>query len=639
MTEERYMQRKLTPETTLDNLRMQAKRWLKTLRKGEPEARERFERVYPKHTGTTVLRDVQYALASEYGFENWKELKLAVQQTARSRTSEAYEQAARDFLEAYKGDATALERLNRYYNRSFTFADVKAEIWRRDYAYRQRSSRVPENYFPMEEAKIILAQDAGFGSWDKLMQAVAAGSPPQGAPYALDSKGNRIGPRRRMTAKDWDELIGTMKEQRIPALDASGLMTDEALARIADLDFVTSLSLGGSRELTDNGLLHLARMPQLEHLEMGEYPGGKLTDRRLEALRYLPNLRRFEMQWQSGITDHGVANLRFCDRLEEVNLMGSPTGDGAIEALQGKAKLRRFSTGRLVTDAGIPLLHNFPLLKAADGEGARLLIDGPFTNAGLAALAGLHGIFDLDLFWHVDHITTDGFAHLLHLPNLASLGCDGELSDDVAMGHIAAMPRLKKLRIQESVATEAGFVTLARSKSIESIWGRVCQNFGSRAFIAFSEMPSLRSLGIGCRNVDNAALATLAEFPALRELTPIDFRDDGFRHIGRCRNLERLTCMYCRESGDPATEHIKGLALKYYYAGLTQITDRSLEILGGMESLEQVDFYECLKITDAGLRFLARLPRLREVHLDGLPGVTLEGTQVFRPGVHLSYSI
>src|SRR5260370_3660239 len=110
-------------------------------------------------------------------------------------------------------------------------------------------------------------------------------------------------------------------------------------------------------------------------------------------------------------------------------------------------------------------------------------------------------------------------------------------------------------------------------------------------------------------------------------------QDEGFRHVGKCAGLERLTCMYCRDTGDAATEHIRELAIKYYYAGLTQITDRSLEILGGMESLEQVEFYECMKITDAGLPFLARLPRLREVHLDSLPGVTLEGTNCFRPVV------
>jgi hypothetical protein len=266
------MQRKLTSATTLDNLRMEAKRWLKAIRKNEPEARERFQRAYPKHIGTPVLRDVQYALAREYGFENWKELKVAVQQTARSRRKEAYQQAARDFVEAYKGDAAALDRLNRYYGRSFMLVDLKAEIWRRDYAYRQRSSRVPENYFPLEEAQIMIAQDAGFGSWQKLMDAVAAGAPPQGVPYAIDRKENRVEPRRRMSACDWDELIGVMKERRIPALDANGLMTDKVLARISDLEFVTSLSLGGSRELTDDGLLHLARMPQLERLDLSEYP-------------------------------------------------------------------------------------------------------------------------------------------------------------------------------------------------------------------------------------------------------------------------------------------------------------------------------------------------------------------------------
>jgi hypothetical protein len=194
------------------------------------------------------------------------------------------------------------------------------------------------------------------------------------------------------------------------------------------------------------------------------------------------------------------------------------------------------------------------------------------------------------------------------------------------------------LRCQGTVATDAGFEALSRSRTIESIWGRECPHLGSRGFVALSKMPSLRGLGVSCKNVDDAALSTLPEFPALRELTPIDVTDDGFRHVGRCERLERLTCMYCRETTDAATEHIAGLRLKYYYAGLTQITDRSLEILGRMQSLEQVDLYECVKVTDAGLTFLASLPRLREVHLDSLPGVTLEGTRVFPGHVRVMYS-
>ncbi|MGC4052397.1 MAG: hypothetical protein QM757_23955 [Paludibaculum sp.] len=151
-------------------------------------------------------------------------------------------------------------------------------------------------------------------------------------------------------------------------------------------------------------------------------------------------------------------------------------------------------------------------------------------------------------------------------------------------------------------------------------------------------MPALHSLGIGLAKVEDHALASLPHFPALRELTPVGLLDDGFRHVGRCVNLERLTCMYCRETTDIATRHIENLAIKYYYAGLTKITDRSLAILGGIDSLEQVEFYECLTVTDAGLVFLAGLPNLKEVHLAGLPGVTLAGTRIFPKRVRVAYT-
>jgi hypothetical protein len=336
--------------------------------------------------------------------------------------------------------------------------------------------------------------------------------------------------------------------------------------------------------------------------------------------------------------------------LEAVDLMGSPTGDGAIAALRGKPKLRHFSTGRLVTDAGLPLLHDFPLFKRWHGSEpekitgphdapTKLLIDGPFTNQGLAGLAGLEGVFELDLFWHVTGTTADGFAYLVEMPNLAALGCDGQLSSDEAMRHIAHIPRLRNLRAQESVATNAGFEALSQSKTLERFWGRVCPNFASRAFVAFSTMPRLCTLGVGCQKVDEAALSTLPQFPALRELTPVGFQDWGFRHIGRCDHLERLICMYCRDTTDVATEHIAGLRLKTYYAGLTQITDRSLEILSRMDSLEAVELFETRNVTDLGLAHLAKLPRLRRVEMFGLPNVTFTGTKLFGASVQVNYEV
>jgi hypothetical protein len=88
--------------------------------------------------------------------------------------------------------------------------------------------------------------------------------------------------------------------------------------------------------------------------------------------------------------------------------------------------------------------------------------------------------------------------------------------------------------------------------------------------------------------------------------------------------------MYCRDTTDRATEFVRNLKLKTYYAGKTKITDRSLEILGN-------EFWECDGVTDAGLVFLAALPNLREAEFGATPQVSLEGTRVFPAHVRVHY--
>jgi hypothetical protein len=122
------------------------------------------------------------------------------------------------------------------------------------------------------------------------------------------------------------------------------------------------------------------------------------------------------------------------------------------------------------------------------------------------------------------------------------------------------------------------------------------------------------------------------------EFMPMDGPDEGFRHVGRCERLEKVTCMYCRDTGDAATAHLTGLTrLKAYYAGQTRITDRSLELLGGMQSLEWLGFEACAGVTNAGIAFLAHLPRLKELSVGLMPGVTREAIASFPAHVRVSF--
>ena len=207
------------------------------------------------------------------------------------------------------------------------------------------------------------------------------------------------------------------------------------------------------------------------------------------------------------------------------------------------------------------------------------------------------------------------------------------------MNQIAALPRLRFLMCQDTVAGDEGFVALSRSHSIEYIWGRRCYNLRRRGFGALAAMPRLRALSVSCKNVDDEGLSALPRFPALTELMPMDIPDEGYRHVGRCESLESLVLMYCRDTTDAATEHIAGLSrLKSYHASYTAITDRSMEVLAGMPSLERVSFYGCPGVTNTGVAALARLPRLREVDISG-PNITAEGLAVFPAHVHVELRV
>ena len=72
------MPRKITSATSLDNLKKEAKRWLRALRTGDADARARFDRAYPQAPREPVLRDVQHALAREIRTRELDALKRAI---------------------------------------------------------------------------------------------------------------------------------------------------------------------------------------------------------------------------------------------------------------------------------------------------------------------------------------------------------------------------------------------------------------------------------------------------------------------------------------------------------------------------------------------------------------------------------
>jgi hypothetical protein len=630
-------QSRLPARPSLAQLRKQAKERLDTLRAADPDA---------------SLADAQLAIARDYGFASWPKLVHHIESVLSSARIDEFEQIANDVLAGYHGDVEALRRLIAHYGVGWGPEQFRERVQGRVDDSRSAAG-ITGGDVTLDEVRQFVAHEYGFDTWQSLAQALAqppadGGAAPIGLSttppfYRIDPEQHSIEVRPPLSDRDWDTIAAVMRERGISRLKTS-VMTDAAMAKLSRLDFVTVLELNGPG-LSDDGLLQLAHMPQIESLELG----GNLTDRGFEVLRELPRLRNFAIYWMSTVSDAGLANLTFCDELERVNLLGTYTGDGTLNALRGKRHLRKLTTGRLVTDAGIAFLHDLPVFKtwqggeikydlmAFEAEPNHVMLDGPFTDAGLAKLAGLDGLFGLGFFWHAHAFTGAGLGGLTALPNLGFLACQDAKCDDAAMRHIAAIPKLRMLMGQGAVATDDGFVALSRSRTIEYIWGRDCPNLTGRGFAALAAMPALRGLGVSCKRVDDESLASLSQFPALKQLMPMDVNDAGFRHVGACTGLEDLWCMYCRDTGDEATRHLDRLALKTYYAGKTRITDVSCELLARMSSLESVELWETAGVTDAGIAALAKLPRLSKISVAGAPRVSRQGMTAFPPRVRVSY--
>lgn len=83
------MPRHISPRSTVEHLQREAKRWLRALRDGDPEARARLDAAGTRAGDPPTLRDVQLALAREYGFAGWTALRDAVAANARGRIDPA----------------------------------------------------------------------------------------------------------------------------------------------------------------------------------------------------------------------------------------------------------------------------------------------------------------------------------------------------------------------------------------------------------------------------------------------------------------------------------------------------------------------------------------------------------------------
>ncbi len=236
-------------------------------------------------------------------------------------------------------------------------------------------------------------------------------------------------------------MIGDEYFQEVTSVHFGGKTTDDQFAPVAELDqlleFELGTSMGGGRNtVTGPGLAHLSRLKSLRSVEIR---GLRVTDGALVHLASLPHLQKLCLGDITGITNAGMAHVAKMSELCDLTL-SSPA----------------------ITDAGITQLVALRHLQK--------LWLRPIMDAGLEHIASLGELQELDL--GSTEITDAGLFHLKNMKNLHTLNLsfDHRISD-TGLRHLQALHSLRKLNLDytwvsdtEVAATRAANTGLAVSR-------------------------------------------------------------------------------------------------------------------------------------------------------------------------------
>jgi len=146
-------------------------------------------------------------------------------------------------------------------------------------------------------------------------------------------------------------------------------LNDDWLEPLASLTGLKSLILSGNRQLTAEGVKHLAGLTNLLELRLGD---TKIGDSGVESIAGLTSLERLELK-RADVTDAGVAHLKGMTKLQELQLSGrgrnfdkidSGITDASAEVIGAMKQLEILDLGSTnLTDAGLTKLGELKHLK------------------------------------------------------------------------------------------------------------------------------------------------------------------------------------------------------------------------------------------------------------------------------------
>ncbi|HEX5271354.1 MAG TPA: hypothetical protein VFW33_12735 [Gemmataceae bacterium] len=358
-------------------------------------------------------------------------------------------------------------------------------------------------------------------------------------------------------------------------------VTDAGLSALVRCQSLHSVILT-TKKTTDAGVKELAKLPKLRWLHLGF---TTLSGSAFEAFAGSKTLEHLTLEYVDGLTDDGVKHLAGVPNLIELKIgkgfEKSSLTAAAIKAIVDVRVPARFEFDMRLLDDDLfeslvkkgwlygptpPGLRGYE--KPATPEKVRVIMldDSKVTDKGMRAVLNCTNVESLHL--QNTGVTDETFKQLSGFKKLDYLSLESTKITAAGLDAIAGLP-IKHIGLQGIELTEDAFKALGKMTSLEVLWlSRAKMKAEWLKHVA--ALPKLRDLNLLGADFDDAAAKYVVTMPGLKSLTLNDTKlgDAGFTELLKAPQLESLYM-----DGTKVTKEVYQKAKKdhpklrlYYYA-------------------------------------------------------------------------
>jgi hypothetical protein len=285
-------------------------------------------------------------------------------------------------------------------------------------------------------------------------------------------------------------------------------------------------------------------------------------------------------------------------------------------------------TNSAITNATAEMIvKSFPDLTELD-----LSSNTNMTNGVVKIISELGKLQRLTLYQN--RVNDIGAQKLAKLRELRALDLRGNMeAGDMALEVVSELPKLTAFKHRSTAVTDSGMEYLGRNQTLESVLvqdfvitdqsgphfaklGKLsqleifrCPGFGTEGVLALKGMGLTRLTLRDLPNVDNRAMEVFDDLPKLKRLYLHELGsvgDSGLQHLSALSSLELLDIWTVHQMTDATVEVISKLPhLKELSIRATAVTDKAVDTLLKMGSLQSLTFKENGSVTADGLKKLA----------------------------------